>query len=320
MEKIIEILNHKKVDFKNPMNKVQLVKHIYENFDSYFRGGQIITQDFVANPDYKPSDYSREKTLRQPKVATDYTTKIIDKFWSDLLKHTDIISKMYRNSTDDGSYIYKVKEVSRWRRTLYEFTKSKVDFGDGKQRPIIEMIKFHLADQIAMHMYSAWEDYDKYQKVKTFIQQFNETPIVEKRRNYYTNSDYNGVLQKDEVKFDDDVWSADRDRHSIILSFGVSSYGHDVGKLLEVTFNFVDADRGLLYKQKGEINLHYHVEGSRWDENRTLSLLTGELKKKYVSGLGNKIVNYQLEDKFGETSRKVNFTTCLLYTSDAADE
>ena len=35
----------------------------------------------------------------------------------------------------------KVKEVSRWRRTLYEFTKSKVDFGDGKQRPIIEMIK-----------------------------------------------------------------------------------------------------------------------------------------------------------------------------------
>ena len=74
----------------------------------------------------------------------------------------------------------------------------------------------------------------------------------------------------------------------------------------------MDADRGLLYKQKGEINLHYHVEGSRWDENRTLSLLTGELKKKYVSGLGNKIVNYQLEDKFGETSRKVNFTTYML--------
>ena len=68
MEKTLK----KDVDFKKTINKVALVNHIYENFDSYIESGSITAQDFLANPDYKPSDYSREKTIPQPRVVTSY--------------------------------------------------------------------------------------------------------------------------------------------------------------------------------------------------------------------------------------------------------
>jgi hypothetical protein len=240
---------HESVDFKKTSNKVALVKHIYENFDSYIESGSITTQDYLKNPDFEPSDYSGNKTLPQPKVVTSYC-QADNGFWIELLRHSDIIAKRYNNSDNDEEYIYKVGEVSRWRRTAHEFTMPK-NHGDH----LIEMIKFQLADQLAMNMYKSWEGYDKYLKVKKFIQQYKETPIVEKRRDYY-NDEYNGVLGK-EVTFDDDVWSDTRDSHSITLSFGVSSYGYEEGKLLEVTFNFRDADKGLLYKKEGSAKLHY---------------------------------------------------------------
>ena len=304
---------NKDVDFKKPINKVALVNHIFDNFDSYIEGGTITTQDFLPNPDYDSAKhYSREKTLPQPKVVTQYcgnpTIKSDNEFWMAILKHEDIVAKMYNNSDDDGEYIYKVGEVSRWRNTIHEFKKIKNEFVP--DIALISMIKFHLADQLAMHMYSAWEDYDKYLKVKTFIEKYKETPIVERRKDYYTD-EFNGVIGN-EITFDDDVWSDDRDRHSLTLSFGVSSYGYDVGKLLEVTFNFRCEHGDLLYKQKGEIELHYNIKGSRYDENKSVSLLTGELRKKYVSGVGYKIVNYKLTDRWSETRRDVNFTTYIL--------
>jgi len=302
MEKTLK----KDVDFKKTINKVALVNHIYENFDSYIESGTVTTQDFLANPDYKPSDYSREKTLPQPKVETVYMTGF-EKFWMDLLKHEDIISKMYKNPDNDDEYIYKIGEVSRWRNTIHEFKKTKGEFEP--DIALISMMKFHLSDQIAMHMYSAWEDYDEYLKIKSFIQQFKEKPIVEKRKDYYTK-EFNGVIGN-EVTFDDDVWSDDRDNHSITLSFGVSSYGYDVGKLLEVTFKFRCEHGGLLYKQKGEAKLHYNIKGSRYNENKSVSLLSGDLITKW-SGTERKVMNYKMTNRWSETRRTVNFTTYIL--------
>lgn len=307
MEKTLK----KDVDFKKTSNKVALVKHIYENFNSYIESGSITTQDFLENPDYQPSDYSGNKTLPQPKVVTSYNTNnhlpII--FWGELLKHKDIIARRYNNSDDDENYIYKVGEVSRWRRTAHEFTMPKSSYKNGDYLELIEMIKFQLADQLAMIMYSSWERYDKYLRVKKFIQQYKETPIVEKRKDYYTDQ-YNGVIGN-EVTFDDDVWSDDTDNHSITLSFGVSHYGYEVGKLLEVTFNFRDKHNGLLYKKEGEIKLHYHIEGSKYDEDKSVSLLSGELKTKW-DGTERKDVNYKMPNRWGETRREVNFTTYIL--------
>ena len=303
----------KDVDFKKTSNKVALVNHIYENFDSYFESGTIITQDFLKNPDYDPSEsYMREKTLPQPKVETQYCgnptiNSNYNEFWSDLLEHEDIISKMYKNSDDDYFHIYKVGQVSKWRNTIHEFKRIK-----GELSPdiaLVDMIKFHLSDQIAMHLYSAWEDYDQYLKIKTFIQQFKDKPIVEKRKDYYSD-EFNGVIGN-EITFDDDVWSDNRDRHSLTLSFGVSSYGYDVGKLLEVTFNFKCEHGDLLYKQKGEAELHYNIKGSRYNENKSVSLLTGNLVTKW-SGTERKVVNYKLTNRWGETRRDVNFTTYIL--------
>ena len=303
----------KDVDFKKPIHKVALVNHIFENFDTYIESATITTQDFLANPDYDSAKhYSREKTLPQPKVVTEYQGAVVKQehndFWMDLLKHEDIIAKMYTNSDNEGEYIYKVGEVSKWRNTIHEFKKIKGEFEP--DLALVSMIKFHLSDHIAMRMYSAWEDYDKYLKVKTFIEKYKETPIVERRKDYYTD-EFNGVIGN-EITFDDDVWSDDRDRHSLTLSFGVSGYGYTVGKLLDVTFNFRCEHGDLLYKQKGEIELHYNIKGSRYDENKSVSLLTGELRKKYVSGVGYKIVNYKLTDRWSETRRNVNFTTYIL--------
>jgi hypothetical protein len=305
---IMEKTLKKDVDFKKSKNKVALVNHIYENFDSYITSGTITTQDFLANPDYDSAKhFSREKTLPQPKVETVYNTEIINKFWMDLLKNEDIISKMYKNSDDDGEYIYKVGEVSKWRNTIHEFKRIKGEFEP--DIALISMIKYHLSDQLAMRMYSAWGDYDEYLKIKSFIQQFKEKPIVERRKDYYTD-EFNGVIGN-EISFEDDVWSDDRDSHSITLSFGVSSYGYTVGKLLEVTFNFRDTNRGLLYKQKGEAKLHYNIKGSRYDENKSVSLLTGDLVTRWT-GTERKVVNYKMTNRWSETRRTVNFTTYIL--------
>jgi hypothetical protein len=158
-------------------------------------------------------------------------------------------------------------------------------------------------------MYSAWEDYNKYLKIKSFIQQYKEKPIVERRKDYYTD-EFNGVIG-DEITFEDDVWSADRDRHSITLSFGVSSYGYTVGKMLEVTFNFRDANQGLLYKKEGKAKLHYDIKGSKYNENRSVNLLTGDLVTKW-RGTEWKVVNYKMTNTWSETRRTVNFTTYIL--------
>ncbi len=297
---------------RNPIHKVALVNEIFENFDTYIESATITTQDFLANPDYDSAKhYSSDKTLPQPKVVTEYQGAVVKQehndFWMDLLKHEDLISKMYKNSDNEGEYIYKVGEVSKWRNTLHEFKRIK-----GELVPdiaLISMIKYHLCDQLAMRMYSAWEDYDEYLKIKSFIQQYKEKPIVERRKDWYTD-EYNGVIGN-EITFEDDVWSNDRDTHSITLSFGVSGYGYTVGKLLEVTFNFRDANRGLLYKQKGEAKLYYSIKGSRYDEDKSVSLLTGNLVTKR-SGYDRKVVNYKMTNRWSETRRTVNFTTYML--------
>ena len=171
------------------------------------------------------------------------------------------------------------------------------------------MIKFHLADQIAMRMYSAWEDYDQYLKIKSYIQQYKEKPIVERRKDYYSD-EYNGVIG-DEITFEDDVYSDERDWHSITLSFGVSDYGYDVGKLLEVKFNFRCKHGDLLYKKEGKAELHYNIKGSRYNENRSVSLLTGDLITKWT-GTERRGVNYKMTNRWSDTRRTVNFTTYML--------
>ena len=172
-----------------------------------------------------------------------------------ILKHEDIVAKMYNNSDNEGEYIYKVGEANKWRNTIHEFKRIKGEFEP--DIALTSMIKYHLADQIAMRMYSAWEDYDQYLKIKSFIQQFKEKPIKEKRKDWYTDK-YNGVIGN-EITFEDDAWSDDNDWHSITLSFGVSDYGYDVGKLLEVTFNFRDAEQGLLYNKPCSASLKLKV-------------------------------------------------------------
>ena len=310
MEKTLK----KDVDFKKPIHKVALVNHIFENFDTYIESATITTQDFIPNPDYDSSKhYSREKTLPQPKVVTQYcgnpTIKSDDKFWNDILKHEDIVAKMYKNSDNEHEHIYKVGEVSRWRRTIHEFKRIKGEFVP--DIALVSMIRYHLSDQLAMRMYSAWEDYDKYLKIKSFIQQFKEKPIKEKRKNYYTD-EFNGVIGN-EISFEDDVWSDDAYTHSITLSFGVSDYGYEAGKLLEVTFNFRCNHGDLLYKQEGKATLRYNIKGSRYNENQSVNLLTGKLVTEWSHAESKlKVKNYKMTDRWGESRRDVNFTTFIL--------
>ena len=180
---------------------------------------------------------------------------------------------------------------------------------------LVEMIKCELADRIASNLHNAWIDYNKYIRVKNVIEKYRETPIVEQRRDHKWNTEFNGVLGKNEVVCEDDSDYGTANEHNITLNYSTYS---SAGMNVSLTFKLKADNDGLLYMKKGAIRYRYSMDkefqmdysGSNYPCEKNL-LSYGELTKKMVDGV-YRDVNYKLDSSWGETTRKVNFSTYIL--------
>jgi len=299
----------KDVALKQSENKVALVKHIMKNFDSYIVSGSITLQECISNPDYDSSKhYSWEKVKKKPQVVITYD-KFDDTFWQEALKHKDNIVKQFKSKVD-GEYIYTIHPHYSHRGVRLDYI---LDMES--KNALVEMIKCELADRVASNLNDSWSEYNKYSRVKNVIKKYRETPIVEHRRDHKWNTEFNGVIGKNEVVFEDDSDSSSNE-HNITLNY--SRYNRE-GMNVSLTFRLKEPNHdGLLYIKKGAITYRYSMDkefqmdysGSPYPCEKNL-LRYGELTKKMVDGM-YRDVNYKLDNVWGESTRKVNFSTYIL--------
>ena len=300
----------KDVALKQSENKVALVKHIMKNFDSYIVSGSITLQECISNPDYDSSKhYSWEKIKKKPQVVITYE-KFDDTFWQEALKHKDNIEKQFKSKVD-WVYKYTIHPVYSHMGERHDYT---LDMEH--KNALVEMIKCELADRIASNLHDCWNDYTHYIRVKNVIEKYRETPIVEQRRDHKWNTEFNGVLGKNEVVCEDDSDYGTANEHNITLNY--SGYNTE-GMNVSLTFRLREPNHdGLLYMKKGAITYRYSMDkefqmdysGSNYPCQKNL-LSYGELTKKMVDGM-YRDVNYKLDSSWGEATRKVNFSTYIL--------